>query len=183
MLLLLLLLLVLAVVCISIQGCNAVGEGGGTQVEADLDEEDDLEDGEEGWDSNAGGHEELSAADAMAKVANVNDRDAERVVAKFDFVLMLGFAPWCTQSQALLPEFAAAAAQLSRLGNPTVMAKLDAINNAYAASLYDIRGFPTLMFFVNGVREEYLGGHSRCAPTLFLFFSPISLVNLEKIVI
>lgn len=156
--------LLLALVLVSVQCCYAVeGEGLVDEVVAhsDFEDDDDLEDLEEGLDADSGDASAAEAAMAATKVANVNDQDAQRVIAKFDYVMLLGYAPWCTQSQALLPEFAAAAALLSRLGNPTVLAKLDAINNPNAASLYQIRGFPTLMFFANGAREEYFGGHSR----------------------
>jgi protein disulfide-isomerase A1 len=167
-----LVLLLLAVVLVSVQCCHAV-EGEGLEegvVHSDFEDDDDLEDLEEGLDADSGDTSAAEAAMAATKVANVNDQDAQRVIAKFDYVMLLGYAPWCTQSQALLPEFAAAAALLSRLGNPTVLAKLDAINNPNAASLYQIRGFPTLMFFANGAREEYFGGHSRCTHTRTLSY-------------
>jgi len=131
------------------------------------EDDDDLEDLEEGFEEDAsrGQHFAADAIAASSKVANVNDQDVARVVARFDYVLLLGYAPWDTQSQEVLQEFAAAAVELSRQGNPTVLAKLDAVNNPAAASLYEIRGFPTLLFFTNKLREEYSGGYSRyCAP-------------------
>lgn len=137
-------------------------------VPSDPEDDDELEDLEEGFEDAASGDEQLSSVDAVAarKVANVNDQDVERVIASFDYVLLLGYAPWDTQSQELLAEFAAAAVELSRQGNPTVLAKLDAVNNPAAASLYEIRGFPTLLFFTNSLREAYSGGYSRYASLL-----------------
>lgn len=165
---LLLLLFVLACVAVEIQRCHSLEE----EVEEDimhpvedgLEEEDELEDLDEGLEDVTGDPGSYSSsADVIAasKVANVNDQDVERVIAKYEFVLLLGYAPWCTQSQELLPEFAAASVQLSDLGNPTVLAKLDAVNNPSAAARYEIRGYPTLILFVNGSRDDYSGGHSR----------------------
>lgn len=164
------LLLLLVLFSVAVHCCHCIesqapgnAEAVASEDEA-LEDEDDLEDLEEGMDSDAqAASVSYSSAEAVAaaKVANVNDKDVERVIAKFEFVLLLGFAPWCTQSQELLPEFAAAAVRLSQLGNPVVLAKLDAVNNPAAAAQYEILGFPTLMFFANGTREQYFGGFSR----------------------
>lgn len=160
----LLLLLVLSAVWI-----QCLGNHHPVPSEESDDDLEDLEDLEEGMDevegaAPAGGRDwASSSADALAasQVANVNDQDVERVIAKFQFLLLLGYAPWDTQSQELLPEFAAAALRLSKLGNAAVLAKLDAVNNPSAASRYQIRGFPTLVFFVNGSQQVYNGGFSR----------------------
>lgn len=167
LLLLLVLLSVSIHCCHSIEGKESQGLGNGDAVPSEEeileDDDDDLEDLEEGMDLDAQTASDSSSAEAMAaaKVANVNDKDVERVIEKFEFVLLLGYAPWCTLSEALLPEFAAAAVRLSQLGNPALLAKLDAVNNPSAAAQYEIHGFPTLVFFVNGTREQYFGGHSR----------------------
>jgi protein disulfide-isomerase A1 len=159
---LLLLLLVLCALCLHCAG---------NQDPTELETEEDLEDLEDGLDDGDDvGAASSSAADALAasKVANVNDQDVERVVAKLEYLLLLGFAPWDTQSQDLLPEFAAAAMRLAQLGNPCVLAKLDAVNNPSAASRYQIRGFPTIVFFVNGSRQAYSGGFSRAELVLWV---------------
>jgi protein disulfide-isomerase A1 len=159
------LLLLLVLVSVSVRCCHSESripapEDAAPSEDEGVEDEDDLEDLDEGMDPDA---RTFSSADATAaaKVANVNDRDAARVLTSFEFVLLLGYAPWCTQSQALLPEFAAAALRLSQLGNPALLAKLDAINNPSAASQCEIHGFPTLAFFINGTRHPYLGGQSR----------------------
>ncbi|KAG0575412.1 hypothetical protein KC19_5G002200 [Ceratodon purpureus] len=162
------LLLLLVVLSVSIHCCHSIQEDHShTLVNEDQvpsEDDDDLEDLEEGMDLDAQiASDSFSSAEALAatKVANVNDKDVERVIEKFEFVLLLGYAPWCTQSEELLPEFTAAALRLSQLGNPVLLAKLDAVNNPSAAAQYEIQGFPTLVFFVNGTREQYLGGYSR----------------------
>jgi protein disulfide-isomerase A1 len=46
------------------------------------------------------------------------------------------------------------------LGSPVLMAKLDADRYPKAASLLEIKGFPTLLLFVNGTSQAYSGGFS-----------------------
>lgn len=158
---------------------------GGKLVDEELDEEDlsDLDDLEEYDEEGAGGgsFETLSSIPTSGGanlVVNVNEGSTGRVIQEHEHVLLLGFAPWCVQSQALLPEFAAAAGLFAEHGSGVVFAKLDAINNPNVASQYNIRGFPTILFFTNGSRAEYSGGNSRCVvaeicPFIypFLFFS------------
>ena len=134
--------------------------------EEDLSDLDDLEEyDEEG--AGGGRFDTLSSFPTSAGanlVVNVNEGSTGRVIQEHEHVLLLGFAPWCVQSQALLPEFAAAAGLLANHGSSggVVFAKLDAINNPNVASQYNIRGFPTVLFFTNGSRAEYSGGTSRC---------------------
>lgn len=138
-------------------------------MDEELDEEDlsDLDDlveyDEEG--ASGGSFETLSSfptSGGANLVVNVNEGSTGRLIQEHEHVLLLGFAPWCVQSQALLPEFAAAAGLLADHGSGVVFAKLDAINNPNVASNYKIRGFPTILFFTNGSRVEYGGGNSRC---------------------
>ena len=55
-----------------------------------------------------------------------------------------------------MPRFvvAATATALREMGSPIVMAKLDAERHAKAASLLGIKGFPTILLFVNGTVQS-----------------------------
>ena len=165
-------------------------------MDEELDEEDlsDLDDLAEYDEEGAGGgsFETLSSfptSGGANLVVNVNEGSTGRVIQEHEHVLLLGFAPWCVQSQALLPEFAAAAGLFAEHGSGVVFAKLDAINNPNVASQYNIRGFPTILFFTNGSRAEYSGGNSRCVvaeicpfiyPFLFLFDGGSAFCCLEQ---
>jgi thiol-disulfide isomerase/thioredoxin len=132
--------------------------------EEDLSDLDDLEEYDEEGAGGGGRFETLSSfptSGGANLVVNVNEGSTGRLIQQHEHVLLLGFAPWCVQSQALLPEFAAAAGLLADHGSGVVFAKLDAINNPNVASQYSIRGFPTVLFFTNGSRAEYSGGNSR----------------------
>ncbi|KAJ7951768.1 Protein disulfide isomerase like protein [Quillaja saponaria] len=103
-----------------------------------------------------------SEAEVLTKaqriVLELNSDNTKRVVDGNEFVLVLGYAPWCPRSAELMPQFAEAATSLKELGSPLLMAKLDAERYPKAASLIGIKGFPTLILFVNGTSQVYTGG-------------------------
>ncbi|XP_050384509.1 protein disulfide isomerase-like 1-6 [Argentina anserina] len=105
-----------------------------------------------------------SEAEVLTKaqriVLELNHDNTKRVIEKNEFVLVLGYAPWCARSAELMPQFAEAATSLSELGSPLVMAKLDAERYPKTASSLEIKGFPTLLLFVNGTSQVYTGGFS-----------------------
>ncbi|KAJ7546634.1 hypothetical protein O6H91_08G048000 [Diphasiastrum complanatum] len=128
-----------------------------------------VEDDEEDWDSeDPSDTPSFSAAEASANVVGkaqkvlleLTDQSVERVIASQEYLLLLGYAPWCTRSSDLMPEYAAAASELSAGGSNVLLAKIDAISNPRAASLYNIKGFPHLLFFTNGTVQMYNGGLS-----------------------
>ncbi|XP_010254101.1 PREDICTED: protein disulfide isomerase-like 1-6 [Nelumbo nucifera] len=121
-----------------------------------LDEEEERE-GPQVRSSEAGA-EVLSKAQRI--VLELNNDNTKRVIDDNEFVLLLGYAPWCPRSAELMPQFAEAATTLKEMGSPLLLAKLDAESYPKAASLLGIRGFPTLLLFVNGSSQVYTGGFS-----------------------
>lgn len=125
-----------------------------------LDEEAEREE-HQGWsEASARSSEAELLTKAQRIVVELNGDNTKKVVEGNQFVLVLGYAPWCPRSAELMPQFAEAATSLKELGSPLLMAKLDADRYPKAASLLQIKGFPTLLLFVNGTSQIYTGGFS-----------------------
>lgn len=109
-------------------------------------------------------HARFSEAEVLTRaqriVVELNSDSSKRVIEQNEYVLVLGYAPWCPRSAELMPQFAEAANTLKALGSSVVLAKLDAERYPKAASGLEIQGFPTLLLFVNGTSQAYTGGYS-----------------------
>lgn len=125
-----------------------------------LDEEADLEPKPDGIRGET--KDKPSGAQVLSKaqriVLELNNDNAKRVIDENEYVMVLGYAPWCMRSAELMPRFAEAASALKELGSSLLMAKLDAERYPKAASTLGIKGFPTLLLFVNGSAQPYSGG-------------------------
>ncbi|KAJ4838152.1 hypothetical protein Tsubulata_035241, partial [Turnera subulata] len=72
-------------------------------------------------------------------------------VARNQYVMLNFYAPWCTWSQKLAPEYAAAATILK---DEVVLAKIDATAEPELAKLYEIKEYPTVYLLVGGSQKE-----------------------------
>ncbi|KFK38962.1 hypothetical protein AALP_AA3G182600 [Arabis alpina] len=108
--------------------------------------------------------EQQSEAESVSKaqriVLELNGDNTKRLIDGNQYVMVLGYAPWCARSAELMPRFAEAATGLKEMGNPVVMAKIDGERYSKVASEIEIKGFPTLLLFVNGKSIAYTGGFS-----------------------
>jgi protein disulfide-isomerase A1 len=108
--------------------------------------------------------EQQSEAETVSKaqriVLELNGDYTKRVIDGNEFVMVLGYAPWCARSAELMPRFAEAATALKEIGSSVLMAKIDGDRYSKIASELEIKGFPTLLLFVNGTSLTYNGGSS-----------------------
>ncbi|KAK9676733.1 hypothetical protein RND81_11G096400 [Saponaria officinalis] len=125
---------------------------------------DDFDDSDFGGGS--GGEDDygddLTAAAVDEKdVVVLKERNFTDVVENNKYVLVEFYAPWCGHCQSLAPEYAAAATQLKADGVDVVLAKIDATEENEVAHQYDVQGFPTLYFFVDGDHKPYTGQRTK----------------------
>lgn len=118
--------------------------------------EEDFEEGsynleDEDADSDAPAVDEKDVA--VLKESNFSD-----VVSKNRYVLVEFYAPWCGHCQRLVPEYAAAATELK---GEVVLAKVDATEENDLAQKFEVQGFPTLLFFIDGVHKQYPGQRTK----------------------
>lgn len=105
-----------------------------------------------------------SEAEVLSKaqrvVVELNGDTTKRVIEENEYVMVLGYAPWCSRSAELMPRFAEAANVLKGLGIEILMAKIDAERYPKAASSLGIKGYPTLLLFADATSQPYTGGFS-----------------------
>lgn len=70
------------------------------------------------------------------------------------------YAPWCGHCKTLAPEYAKAAELLKSYSSKAVLAKVDATEAKLTANDFQLQGFPTIKFFINGKPIEYKGGRT-----------------------
>ncbi|XWS74274.1 hypothetical protein CRYUN_Cryun02cG0200900 [Craigia yunnanensis] len=80
-------------------------------------------------------------------------------IGKNKFVMVEFYAPWCGHCHALAPEYAASATELK--GEGVALAKVDATEENELAQEYDVQGFPTVYFFVDGEHKPYPGARNK----------------------
>lgn len=116
--------------------------------------------GFEDFDEDGGDDFSLPTVDekdvVVLKEANFSD-----VIDAHKHVMVEFYAPWCGHCQALAPEYAAAATQLKSDGVDVVLAKIDATEESELSNKYDVQGFPTVLFFVDGDHKSYSGERTK----------------------
>ncbi|EOY34349.1 PDI-like 1-3 isoform 4 [Theobroma cacao] len=119
-------------------------------------------------DDDFGNYQDFDDSDSDPyKEPEVDDKDVvvlkggnfSDFIEKNKFVMVEFYAPWCGHCQALAPEYAAAATELK--GEGVVLAKVDATEENELSQEYDVQGFPTVYFFVDGEHKPYPGARNK----------------------
>ncbi|KAL0907359.1 hypothetical protein M5K25_021763 [Dendrobium thyrsiflorum] len=128
------------------------------------DEHDDFDEDEQDQgefsDLDEGSYEAPPAVDEKDVVV-LTEGNFSGFIEKNRHVMVEFYAPWCGHCQALAPEYAAAATALK--AEDVVLAKIDATEENELAQKYDVQGFPTVYFFVDGDHKPYPGQRAKDA--------------------
>jgi protein disulfide-isomerase A1 len=121
-------------------------------------------------DDDAGEYEDDEVPEAAPEPPVVEKSDKNVLVlgkSNFDktvkghkYVLAEFYAPWCGHCKKLEPEYAEAATILKGSDADVVLAKIDATEEKDLAQEYGVSGYPTLFWFVDGVKTDYKGGRT-----------------------
>ncbi|KAI8470781.1 MAG: protein disulfide isomerase 1 [Monoraphidium minutum] len=91
-------------------------------------------------------------------VVVITEANFEEKVKNSKFALVEFYAPWCGHCQKLAPEYAKAATALKKHDPSIVIAKVDATKEADLGKKYEVSGYPTIKWFVDGeVAMDYNG--------------------------
>lgn len=87
--------------------------------------------------------------------------DFPSIIKEFPLILIEFYAPWCGHCKRLAPIYDEVATELKNAGSPVRLAKVDCDAHPSVKGSYSVQGFPTLLFFNNGVEVKYSGQRSK----------------------
>nr|QKY15211.1 protein disulfide isomerase 1 (PDI1) [Polytomella parva] len=136
-----------------------------------------------------GGADEIEVDESNVVV--LTSKNFKSVVGSSPFALVEFYAPWCGHCKTLKPHYAKAATELKEKDSNVVLAKVDATEEAELASQFEVKGYPTLKWFVNGeMVSDYNGGrdaagivswvNKKSGPAAVTVSSPEELKDLES---
>ncbi|CAN1346441.1 Protein disulfide isomerase-like 1-4 [Linum perenne] len=132
-------------------------QGDEADFSGEADDFDNFSDFDDSEDSDPYKPPEFDETDVVV----LNEGNFSDFVKDHKFVLVEFYAPWCGHCQSLAPEYAAAATELK--GDDVALAKVDATEESELSQEYDVQGFPTLVFFADGVNKPYSGQRTKDA--------------------
>jgi protein disulfide-isomerase A1 len=89
----------------------------------------------------------------------LDDKNIHDAIKAYPDLMIKFYAPWCGHCKSLAPEYAAAAKELKEKGY--ILAQVDATASHEAAKEFKVQGYPTVIFFHNGVKIPFTGDRNK----------------------
>jgi protein disulfide-isomerase-like protein len=119
----------------------------------------------------------LLAIIAQSEVVTLTDKNFADTLKSAKYVMVKFYAPWCGHCKNMAPDYI----KLSELvkDNDVIIGELDATVETKTAEQYEIQGYPSMKFFVDGVSIDYQ--EARTADQMFEWIKKVSENVLEVI--
>jgi len=103
------------------------------------------------------------AASFASDVVELTPENFDSVLDGSKPVFVEFFAPWCGHCKTLAPEYEKVATAFKKAGAKAVIASVDADKHSSLGSRFEVKGFPTLIYFPKGdpaEKKAYSGGRT-----------------------
>jgi len=115
----------------------------------------------------------------------LTEKNYDKAVKEFQYLLVYFYAPWCGHCKALGPEFVKAGQMLREKDSDIKLAKVDGTEEEGLMDKHQVKGYPTLKLYRKGEMVPYTGG--RMAPEMVAWLEKkigppaLPLTNLEEV--
>ncbi|XP_050304030.1 protein disulfide-isomerase A5 [Anthonomus grandis grandis] len=89
-------------------------------------------------------------SDSVSDVIHLTSLTFDSTLKASESVLVMFYAPWCGHCKRMKPEYEAAAAQMKEQGVKGILAAVDATKDPSVASRFNVKGYPTVIYFSKG---------------------------------
>ncbi|XP_053551046.1 protein disulfide-isomerase A2 [Bombina bombina] len=103
--------------------------------------------------------EKAADSDEILEEENIlvlNEKNFDKALSTYKFLLVEFYAPWCGHCQALAPDYAKAAEILKNQTSEVRLAKVDSTVETNLSTEFGVNGYPTLKFFKDGNRTGHI---------------------------
>lgn len=91
------------------------------------------------------------------EVGVLTSKNFDSFIAEHKYVFVKFYAPWCGHCKSMAPGYSNVAKRMKEEENGVPIVKVDATVETELAKRFEVQGFPTLKFFINGKPIDYKG--------------------------